>query len=254
MILVQRDRDLAWHVRLRARLIDDEESFGQRESKDTRPQLARFTERPAHELLVALKLQKPRVQLAQARMMRPQLADLLVGAQDETRKLGEAGQVGAGMRGGEKRDAARVAGNRLPSFDTEARRMPQDLLCENPAHTVCDEDDRPLADPLIGERLEDRRAPIGKRHRLAGPGRHVGPIAKRPDANVREIGSDPRGPEALRSIARPPRRVRASAQPVDEHDVADPGRGLAVGKGGEALVVAEHRSHIEIFSATTTAL
>ena len=120
--------------------------------------------------------------------MRAQLADLFVRAQHETRELGEAGKVGAGVRRGDERDAARPAGDRLPSLDAEAGRMTEDLLGENAAHAVGDEDDRTLADAFVGERLEDRRAAIGERHRLAGPGRDVGVIAERPHADVRKVG------------------------------------------------------------------
>src|SRR6185436_9527079 len=128
--------------------------------------------------------------------------------QDETRELGEAGKVGAGMRRREKDDATRARGNRLPALDAETRRMPKKLLDEHASHAVCDEDDRPFTDPFIGEGFEDRRSPIRQRHRLARPFGHISAITERPDADVNEVLANPRWPEAACTA---PRRMRTAA-------------------------------------------
>src|SRR4029453_12732644 len=129
-------------------------------------------------------------------MMPGHVPTLLVGAKHETRQLGEAGEVRAGMRRGDERDAARPVRDRLPSLDAEARGVPEDLLGEDAAHAVRDEDDGAFADTFVGQRLENRGATIGERHRFTGPPQNAGRVAKRPAADVAKVLANPRRPEA----------------------------------------------------------
>ena len=188
--------------------------------------------------MLGVEAAEPTVQFAQPGVVGREFPDLFVGAKDRARELGEAREVGAAVGGGDERDAAGPIGDLSPAGDPEAHGMTQELLGDDAAQAVGDEEERPLADPLGLEQVQDLGAAVGECHRLGLPPRGVRRVAQGPDAEPRPVLRQPVRPEGLQVVrVDHPGGEGVSPQAVDQNQVQVALGIGAAGDGQEALAV-----------------
>lgn len=225
MILVKHHR-IRSDAGLRAGFVDDAETVD----------IATFEISLRSDAKLRCVIPVPVVEIAQMRVMRPQRRK--AGGRTENRGeiINQRGEIGALVRRCQEQDRRRTPADRLSIvIDHVVVGVSEDLLGQQAAEAVADEDDRALTTEALVEAHEIQHLPCAVRQRHAltritpaltkKPGQpaerftRIGGVFERPHAYVGEVPRQPVRPGGVLTVAMPPRPERIPAQAVDEDHV-----------------------------------
>ncbi len=197
----------------------------------------------------------PVEEIPQMRVVGAQVFDADRGAEHRVEGIGQGRQRRAGMGRGQEQDRARVREHSLPPRLGGIGRLAENLLGEQAAQTVADEEKRAFAQAALDHEVEHLKGAVGQRHAVAGvapaaaeqtqeprPLRRAGRITERPDPDIRELLAEPVRPRRGSVLAVTPGLQGIAAQAVDEDDI-----GLARGvRGTGDLVQSAHACRLPV--------
>ncbi len=183
----------------------------------------------------------PVVEVAQVGVVRAQVLDTDRGAEQVSKSVQQAGQLRPLMRCGQKEHATRLPGDGLLARVDGIARLPQQLLGQQAAQAVTDEEEGTCAEAFLEHQVQHLGRAIGERHGVPGiaagaeqlenprPARRAGGVVEGPHADLGKLLSQPVRPGGGFVLAMPPRTEGIAAQAVNEDDVRAPFGAAALG-------------------------